>query len=115
MRGKLSRHSRAHPAEKINAYFGSLPMIRGECCSVLRLDRRTGQIATVFAPGARYRYTWETPLLFSPRDPKTMYLGMQYVLRTSDGAQTWTEISPDLTAKNPSEKAVGVITTIAPS
>src|SRR5205823_10762825 len=83
--------------------------------SVLRLDRTTGQISTVFAPGARYRYTWETPLLFSPRDPKTMYLGMQYVLKSSDGAQTWTEISPDLTTKNPSEKAVGVITTIAPS
>ena len=83
--------------------------------SVFRLDRTTGQIATVFAPGANYRYTWETPLVFSPRDPKTMYLGMQYVLRTSDGAQTWTEISPDLTAKNPSEKAVGVIQAITPS
>jgi photosystem II stability/assembly factor-like uncharacterized protein len=83
--------------------------------SVFRLDRITGQIATVFAPGANYRYTWETPLVFSPRDPKTMYLGMQYVLKTSDGARTWAEISPDLTAKNPSEKASGVIQTIAPS
>lgn len=83
--------------------------------SVFRLDRTTGQIAAVFGPGANYRYTWETPLVFSPRDPKTMYLGMQYVLRTSDGAQTWAEISPDLTAKNPSEKAVGVIQAIAPS
>ena len=34
--------------------------------SVFRLDRTTGQIATVFAPGAKYRYTWETPLVFSP-------------------------------------------------
>jgi photosystem II stability/assembly factor-like uncharacterized protein len=83
--------------------------------SVFRLDRTTGQIATVFAPGANYRYTWETPLVFSPGDPKTMYLGMQYVLRTSDGAQTWAEISPDLTAKNPAEKAAGVIQAIAPS
>ena len=83
--------------------------------SVFRLDRTTGQIATVFGPGANYRYTWETPLVLSPRDPKTMYLGMQYVLKTSDGAQTWTEISPDLTAKSPSEKAAGVIQTIAPS
>src|SRR5216684_1557075 len=83
--------------------------------SVFRLDRTTGQIATVFAPGAKYRYTWETPLVFSPRDPKTMYLGMQYVLKTSNGAQTWTEISPDLTAKNSSEKAVGVIQAITPS
>lgn len=83
--------------------------------SVFRLDRTTGQIATVFGPGARYRYTWETPLVFSPRDPKTMYLGMQYVMKTSDGAQTWQEISPDLTSKNPQPNDQGVIQAISPS
>lgn len=83
--------------------------------SVFRLDRTTGQIATVFGPGARYRYTWETPLVFSPRDPKTMYLGMQYVMKTSDGAQTWQEISPDLTSKNPQPNDQGVIQAITPS
>ncbi|HVS20485.1 MAG TPA: hypothetical protein VHD88_01490 [Pyrinomonadaceae bacterium] len=83
--------------------------------SVFRLDRTTGQISTVFAPGARYRYTWETPLIFSPRDPKTLYVGMQYVLKSSDGAQTWAEISPDLTEKTPSPNSQGVIQTIAPS
>jgi photosystem II stability/assembly factor-like uncharacterized protein len=83
--------------------------------SVFRLDRTTGQISTVFAPGAKYRYTWETPLVFSPRDPKTMYLGMQYVLKTSDGAQTWQEISPDLASKNPPANDQGVIQAIAPS
>ena len=83
--------------------------------SVLRLDRSTGQIATVFAPGSRYRYTWETPLAFSPRDPKTLYAGMQYLIRSNDGAQTWKEISPDLTSKNPQPNDQGVITTIAPS
>ncbi|HVS82884.1 MAG TPA: hypothetical protein VHE60_14235 [Pyrinomonadaceae bacterium] len=83
--------------------------------SVFRLDRTTGQISTVFAPGAKYRYTWETPLVFSPHDPKTMYLGMQYVLKTKDGAQTWAEISPDLTAKTPSTDAQGVIQAISPS
>ena len=83
--------------------------------SVFRLDRTTGQISTLFAPGARYRYTWETPLVFSPRDPKTIYLGMQYVLKTSDGAQTWQEISPDLTEKTPTPNSQGVIQAIAPS
>src|SRR5712664_4473374 len=83
--------------------------------SVFRLDRTTGQIATVFATVAKDRYTWETPLVLAPHDPMTMYLGMQYVLKTNDGTQTWAAISPDLTTKNPSEKAVGVIKTIAPS
>ncbi|HMJ26670.1 MAG TPA: hypothetical protein VK475_12605 [Pyrinomonadaceae bacterium] len=81
--------------------------------SVFKLDRTTGQIATVFAPGANYRYTWETPLVSSPQDPQTMYLGMQYVLKTSDGAQTWKEISPDLTTKQ--GDPTGVIQAISPS
>jgi photosystem II stability/assembly factor-like uncharacterized protein len=100
--------------------------------TVLRLDRVTNQISTVFVPGAKYRYTWETPLVFSPTDAKTLYVGMQHVLRTNDGAVTWTEISPDLTQKpveptqkhhaeasdeedKPQAPANGVIQTIAPS
>ncbi|HBB97883.1 MAG TPA: hypothetical protein DC054_21080, partial [Blastocatellia bacterium] len=83
--------------------------------SVFRLDRATGQIATVFAPAAKYRYTWETPLVRSPHDAKTMYLGTQFVMRTTDNGETWAEISPDLTAKNSSEKSSGVIETITPS
>jgi photosystem II stability/assembly factor-like uncharacterized protein len=69
--------------------------------SVLRLDRRTGQLSTVFVPGPKYRYTWETPLAFSPTDRKTLYVGMQQVLASSDGAVTWREISPDLTVAGP--------------
>jgi len=67
--------------------------------AVIRLDRRTGQIATVFLPGPKYRYTWETPLAFSPVDKRTLYVGMQSVLASDDGAKTWREISPDLTVK----------------
>jgi photosystem II stability/assembly factor-like uncharacterized protein len=65
--------------------------------TVLRLDRTTGQISTVFVPGAKDRYTWETPLVFSPTDPMTLFVGMQRVLKTTDGATTWQAISPDLT------------------
>src|SRR6185295_16908429 len=83
--------------------------------SVFRLNRQTGQIATLFGPGARYRYTWETPLVFSPQDHKTMYLGMQFVMKTSDAGQTWAEISPDLTTKKPQPNDLGVIQAIAPS
>jgi hypothetical protein len=105
--------------------------------TVLRLDRTTNQISTVFVPGPKYRYTWETPLVFSPTDSKTLYVGMQHVLKTTDGAATWVEISPDLTAKaaavkqnhaelnkgrdegeeddKPQAPVNGVIQTIAPS
>jgi photosystem II stability/assembly factor-like uncharacterized protein len=72
---------------------------------VLRLDRSTGQIATVYVPPANYRTAWETPLVFSPRDPHTLYFGTQYLLKTIDGALTWKVISPDLTgeAETPAE------------
>jgi photosystem II stability/assembly factor-like uncharacterized protein len=85
--------------------------------SVLRLDRTTGQLTTVFAPGPKYRYTWETPLVRSPHDPKTMYLGTQFVMRTTDNGESWQEMSPDLTAKTnpPAPADLGVLQYIAPS
>lgn len=78
--------------------------------SVIRLDRRTGQIATVFLPGPKYRYTWETPLAFSPVDHKSLYVGMQSVLASDDGAKTWREVSPDLTVKAGTQTAQSTTT-----
>jgi photosystem II stability/assembly factor-like uncharacterized protein len=66
--------------------------------TVLRLDRTTGQLATVFVPPANYHTVWETPIIYAPRDPHTLYYGSQYLLKTSDGAVNWDVISPDLTA-----------------
>jgi photosystem II stability/assembly factor-like uncharacterized protein len=78
---------------------------------VLRLNRSTGQIATVYVPPANYRTAWETPLVFSPRDPHALYFGTQYLLKTVDGAVTWKLNSPDLAgeAEKPAktEKASG--------
>jgi photosystem II stability/assembly factor-like uncharacterized protein len=78
--------------------------------TVLRLDRTTAQVSTVFVPGAKYRYTWETPLVFSPADPKTLYVGMQHVIKTTDGATTWQEISPDLTERTTSQLTTSQLT-----
>ena len=64
--------------------------------TVYRLDRVTGQIATVFISPANYRTAWETPLVFSPRDSNALYFGSQFVLKSSDHGFTWKEISPDL-------------------
>jgi photosystem II stability/assembly factor-like uncharacterized protein len=73
--------------------------------TVFRLDRSTGQLATVFVPPVNYQTVWETPLVYSPRDPHTLYYGSQYLLKTSDGATTWEVISPDLSssAQHPAE------------
>jgi photosystem II stability/assembly factor-like uncharacterized protein len=72
--------------------------------TVVRRDESTGQIATVFERGARYRASQMPPLVFSPQDASTLYLGMQFVLNTVDGGQSWQEISPDLTGYGEQEE-----------
>ncbi len=73
---------------------------------VLRLDRSTGQIATLFVPPSNYKVVWETPLVFAPRDPHTLYFGSQFLMKTTDSGLTWKQISGDLAHKavmNPSK------------
>jgi photosystem II stability/assembly factor-like uncharacterized protein len=65
-----------------------------------RYDRRTDQAQNV-APralrSASFRVLRTAPVLFSPTDPHTLYFASNTLWKTSDGGQTWTEISPDLT------------------
>lgn len=68
--------------------------------TVVRYDRKTGQTATVFERGGKYRAAQMPPLFFSPHDPHTLYFGTQYVMKTTDEGKTWQPISPDLTEWN---------------
>jgi photosystem II stability/assembly factor-like uncharacterized protein len=43
------------------------------------------------------RSDWTQPLVISRADPKAMYYASQFLYRTTDGAKTWTKVSPDLT------------------
>jgi photosystem II stability/assembly factor-like uncharacterized protein len=65
--------------------------------TVVRFDRTTGQIAHVFVPGTRYRSVNNAPMAFSPHDPRTLYYGTQFMMKTTDRGASWREISPDLT------------------
>jgi photosystem II stability/assembly factor-like uncharacterized protein len=67
--------------------------------NIIRMDRTTGQMATLFIAPWNYRSSWETPITFSPKDPHALYYGSQFLVKTSDGGVTWKEISPDLTVK----------------
>src|SRR6185503_2846492 len=48
-------------------------------------------------PDQPARADWTRPLVFSKADPTALYFANQFVFKTSDGAKTWTRISPDLT------------------
>ena len=45
----------------------------------------------------KYRWVWSYPVVVSRHAPGTLYVGSQYLHKTTDGGQTWNEISPDLT------------------
>ena len=54
------------------------------------------------ASGVRYRFVWDAPILISPHDHNTVYVGSQHVHRTQNGGQSWEPISPDLTQNDQS-------------
>ena len=68
--------------------------------NIIRMDRSTGQTATLFVAPANYRVSWETPIVFSPLDPHALYYGSQFLLKTTDEGLAWHEVSPDLTVKS---------------
>ncbi len=45
----------------------------------------------------KYRWVWCYPVVVSQHEQGTLYVGSQYVHKTTDGGITWKEISPDLT------------------
>ncbi len=89
---------------------------------ITRFDRKTGQIRDI-QPYPRFfsgepskalpeRWQWTFPIVFSPVDPKQMFICSQHVWMTTDEGQTWKKISPDLTLADTSTLGVsgGVLT-----
>ncbi len=78
---------------------------------VSRADQETRQVANVspwpvssYAANpttVRYRYTWITPLTFSPLGKHALYFAAQVLFRSYDDGDHWEVISPDLSAKKP--------------
>jgi photosystem II stability/assembly factor-like uncharacterized protein len=67
---------------------------------LVRWDLRTGERKDVRpAPpaGEELRFNWNAALALDPFEPGTIYYGSQFVHKSTDGGDTWTPISPDLT------------------
>lgn len=87
-----------------------------------RFNRATGQYRDVqvyprFFSGEEAktlpeRWQWTYPIVFSPVDPKRLYVCSQHVWMTVNEGQTWQKISPDLTYADTSTLGTsgGVIT-----
>ncbi|MFN2452758.1 MAG: glycoside hydrolase [Pyrinomonadaceae bacterium] len=98
-----------------------------------RFNKATGQVQNI-TPEAiksgKYRYVRTAPLLFSPVDPRVLYLGSNVLFKTTNGGGSWEIISPDLSREMPEvpdsigiykkpemaqQPRRGVIYTVAPS
>ena len=85
-----------------------------------RFDNRTGQSQNISPwptssfgspiSKAKYRFTWTSPVVFSPQDSHTLYMGSQFVLETRDEGASWHAISPDLTGCDPARKSAALVT-----
>ena len=67
----------------------------------IRRDLRTTEARTIRPrekPGdPRYRFYWNTPIIISAFDAKTIYYAAQFLFRSTDRGDTWSRISQDLT------------------
>ena len=80
---------------------------------ISRYDDRTHQVQNISAtPMAGYarqpttvkdRYTWFYPVVTDPHKGGALYVGSQYLYKTSDGGMHWKAISGDLTGPDPAK------------
>ena len=50
---------------------------------------------------SKYRCHWTPPLATDPFDHNTVYYGCQVIFKTSNGGESWSVISPDLSTQDP--------------
>ena len=66
---------------------------------VTKTHRSTGQVQNITPiplRGADVRVDRTEPILFSPHDPHRLYVAANHLYATTDGGNTWSTISPDL-------------------
>jgi photosystem II stability/assembly factor-like uncharacterized protein len=81
---------------------------------VSRFDKRTEQLVDVSvwpldvsgngAEKLKPRFNWTSPLLISPHDPNTLYWAAEMIFKSTNGGESWTAISPDLTRNDKSRQ-----------
>jgi hypothetical protein len=73
-----------------------------------RVNRKTHESRGIQPlPGykeGKLRFNWNTPIHISPTQKGVVYLGGQFLFRSSDQGQTWARISPDLTTNDPQKQ-----------
>jgi photosystem II stability/assembly factor-like uncharacterized protein len=73
----------------------------GKATRFNRVTKQTQDVSPFVLRTGQYRFNRTAPLIFSPADPHTLYLGSNVLFKTIDGGNNWQIISPDLTREDP--------------
>ena len=69
--------------------------------NLLRYDRKSQETVYISprpGPGEPpLRFNWDSPVIVSPHSHTRVYYGGQYLWRSNDRGDSWTQVSPDLT------------------
>lgn len=87
-----------------------LSLSQGGSLTITDLRTREQQSLRPYAGNARgaaenqkYRFHWNSPLVFSPHNKTTIYLGGNVLFKSADFGKTWEKISNDLTTNDPAK------------
>lgn len=73
-----------------------------------RVDLRTLQGVTI-KPQAegdeKLRWNWNSPIVIGAKNPANLYMGAQFLFKSTDRGSNWTRISPDLTTNDKKKQA----------
>ncbi|MDE2631368.1 MAG: glycosyl hydrolase, partial [Alphaproteobacteria bacterium] len=81
---------------------------------ITRFDKHTEQVRVISvwpidasghpASDLEHRFNWTSPLIMSPHNPDTLYVGMERVFKSTNDGNSWTAVSGDLTRNDKSRQ-----------
>lgn len=73
-----------------------------------RHNEKTNETADItplpMEPDVKYRFNWNAAVALSPTNKGTIYIGAQFLFKSTDKGDTWIKISPDLTTNDPKKQ-----------
>jgi len=85
------------------SYLGTIEILDNRAKASTNIMSAPIQYLGEEARSMKYLYNWTAPIIRSQHEENTFYHAAQYLLKTKDFGQSWSEVSPDLT-RNIDEK-----------
>ncbi|HVT84164.1 MAG TPA: hypothetical protein VHD35_03135 [Chitinophagaceae bacterium] len=79
------------------SYQGTIEVLNTKAKAATNIMAAPIQYESRDAKDMKYRFDWNSPIIWSRHEPNVYYHGAQCLLRTDDLGKTWKEVSPDLT------------------